>query len=227
MNHLDILLSSINLIYRESKFKDSKDNNSIDLVRNVLNIITEDKKFLLNNKNDAIENLKKFILDMCNNGVNEEYDAGLILQSINLIIPEDKETIELFKENLLTKESPEESRARINRLRRFLKSYHKDFSIKKILNKYSFEFSNNRGRIKNTEEFISNLVLELDEVAVGDSLKDPSIVDEIDIDNHDELSDVFGKIKDERKLGGIFRTGWQALNRLMQGKRNLSITTAV
>ena len=218
MNKIDILLNAINLLYRESNMDGDKSENSIDLVRRILEVTEDSKKFLLHGgQEDTIDNLKSFIRDMCDNGIMESFDKKMIIQSLSLILKEDTTILELFIDNLDDVEDDNELNKRISRIKRFLNNYYKESKIKKLLNASSYSFSNKRGDIKDVSAFIDNLKSDLEALNLNslDSV-DPAIVDEVDLNDDKGLNSIIDKIKNENEFGGLLKTGWQDLNTMTQ-----------
>ncbi len=216
MNKIDILLNLINLLYRESSLKNVENKINVDLARKIVDTLEDGKRFnVLGGNNDIIDNLKKYVLDMCDNST-EEFDKTIIIQSLSLILKEEEHILEIFKDGLDDIDNDDDINKRIKRLSNFLYNYYKEFRIKKVLNTYSYEFSNKRSQITDVNAFMENLRSEIDGLDLNTDSLDPAIVDEIDFENNDDMNSLIDSIKEEASNVGILKTGWQDINEMVQ-----------
>ena len=228
MNKIDILLNVINLLYRES-YLTADDKMSCNLAIEIIDTIEDGKRFnILGGESDVIDNLKKYIIDICNNYKHEKIDTNILIQSISIILKEEDNILKTFIESIDEVTDADELNKRIIRLSRFLNNYYKEFKIKKVLNTYSYEFSNKRSQIKDVGKYIEQLRLELDALDLSRDSIDPAIVDEIDLDDDVLMTTLMDNVKDELSSTGILKTGWQDLNVMTQGgmRRREFVTVA-
>jgi len=226
MNKIDILLNVINLLYRESFLKSNK-NMSCNLALEIIDTIDDGKKFnILGIESAVVDNLKKYIVDICNNYRNEKIDKIILIQSISIILKEEENILKTFIESMDDAMDEDDLNKRIMRLSRFLNNYYKEFRIKKVLNTYSYEFSNKRSQIKDVGAYIETLKLELDALDLSKDSIDPAIVDEIDLDDDNSVTSIMNSVKDELSSTGVLKTGWQDLNIMTQnGMRRREFVT--
>ena len=227
MYRIDIMLKSLTLLFKES-YLPTDDNNSKDLIKTVMRtIITDGKYMMMGSNNEIITNLKKFVLDQCELD-EKEINADSFIQSISIVIGSNNDLLEIFKKTLIIETDLNKLNKNILTLKRFLNNYYKEFEIESILSNASSRFKNYRTGIKNTNEFIRNVITNLEALELNSKVKDPAISTEVDLGDESSLGTVMTEIKEDTTFKGKLKTGWHALNRMTSGgfKRGEFITIA-
>lgn len=217
-NKFNIYLKCITLIFREIKLNKENDkvqDYSIDLIRGILN--------LFNNVNDSVPTLGSKALisdalhDLCNNIINniEGYSEDLILDSLNLILKDERSTLNTINNNLNKEMTNSSLKSSIVSLRVQLKSYTKEVSIKKKISKAHYDLQLEKGL--NVLEYAKSLLLDLEVLTSGQGENIPGIVNEIDIEDS-SMVNVLNSVKDLATNGsGKLRTGFREMNTMLQG----------
>lgn len=218
MKAYDVLLKSVTLLYRE--FLLGEDDRSNDLVINTLRSMKTPKNNrhpILGGDSDAVKNLKEYIEDLALQD-GDDLDLESILQSIKLTLTDSPEVYKAFEESLTTEVPQNGLKTSILSMRRYLNNYHRRMQIKAILNKASFEFNNDAyvGN-KETNKFLTDLVTELETLELTTRFKDPAVVNEVDIGDDAGLADIADEVVDEANSTTVLSTGWQGLNKMLQG----------
>lgn len=217
MQKMDIIFKSITLLYRESFIENNDTNNSNDLVRTILNTIVTDSKYsMLGAGADKIENLKKFTLELCNSS-DKPFDKEMIRQTVSLIMGEDVATVEILMRTIEDDLVEEKLKRAILTLKRYLNNYYKEYQINDVLSKAHYRFKNNRSGIKSTNDFIANLVTNLEALELTSKTKDPAIANEVDLGDESGLSEVLDSVKDDNTTLPKLKTGWQGFNTITSG----------
>lgn len=217
MNNKLILIKSINLLYRESQQSVITDN-SADLV---LSVISDIKKSNINlgvgDERDIIDNLKNTAINMCRNPADTEYIKEELLQTLYINSGNDKKLYNIIKQSISTDLSESGLKRSILSLKNTLTNYFKELTIGDILNKASYEFKFNKEKIKSTEDFISKVMTQLESIQFNTKIKDPAVVNELDIGDNNSLKEMFKSIIKTNHGNVLYKTGWVGLNKMLQG----------
>ena len=216
----DVLIKAITLLYREkelSLIEDTSVNNSVDLVRNIVNIVdNSERNKLYGGSSDIIDNLKHFIIDFTNNIDN--YDKFSLLQSLELILKDKPQLFKIIDKTLNTELTKGGLKRTIISLRNNLNTYHKEQEIKKTISKTSYLLTTNADNKESVMDIAVKLLTNLEALTTKTKTKDPAIMDEVDFDNEDEAGVVLDKLKGGE--GGVMSKllcGWSKINTMTQG----------
>lgn len=218
MDNKVLLAKSITLLYRESQLK-VKTENSSDLIRTVLeNVqVSSEIGIGINTDRDIIIALKNTILEMCNNPLDHEYDKIELLQRVKINVGLDESLYDAIKQGI--EEDIQESQLKRNviNIRKSINNHFKEQTISDILKKASYSFNYKREQIKDINQFITELMAQLDPLQLNTSSKDPAILNDIDIGNDETMKQMFTDIQNKNNGNKIYKTGWVGLNQMLQG----------
>lgn len=217
MNNKLLLVKAITLLYRESFLHNSL-TNSADLVNNLIsNIKISDVSIGLNTEKDIITALRDTAKEMASNPPNYEYDKDTLSQQLIINCKNDERTYEAFKK-LFDEEYVESNNKRaITNLIKDLNNYFIEDQIANILSKNAYEFKLNRDKIKDINTFVSDLIGQLEPLQLNMKLKDPALIDELDLSDSDTLTNLLTDAKNSGEESYVMQTGWQDLNTMLQG----------
>jgi hypothetical protein len=105
----------------------------------------------------------------------------------------------------------------VTNLTKDLNNFFIEEQISDILTKASLTFKNNRDKIKNVNDFITEVVGQLEPLQTNVNLKDPAILSSVDLGDTEGMNTLFREVKNLRKDELVLKTGWHALNRMLQG----------
>lgn len=212
-----LLAKSLTLLYRESQLL-QRNENSADLVRTVLESIKVSEVGIgFSTERERITNLKYAVLEMCNNPLDFDYDLAILIQHLQVIIGEDEKYLNAIRQGLETTISEAQLKRTIINLRRMLTTHFKEEKLGDILSKASYRFRNSRDTIKDVGAFIGEVIGQLEPLQNTTLTKDPAVISDIDIGEAGETRAVFNEIKNNANGYGILSTGWQRLNKALQG----------
>lgn len=217
MNSKLLLTKCITLLYRESKLKD-KTENSADLVRTVLEKISIPESAIgFNTDRDVIKSLKETILEMCLQPVDHEYDSYSLLETLKINCGYDDRLYDAL-ESAIKQDVPENQLKRsIVNIRKSIANHFKTEEIENLLTKASHDFRFRRETIGDINTFISHLISQLEPLQISSSIKDPAVVSDIDISDYESTAVIFKEIKENNTKDGLMVTGWQCVNKMLQG----------
>lgn len=217
MDEKSLLAKSITLLYRESQL-DNKTENSSDLVRTVLEDIKISEISLgISSEKDLILALKENIIEMCNNPIEHEYEKSDLLQAFRISCSLDEKLYEAIEQGINEDIPDNQIKRVIVNIRKSINNHFKEKRITDLISQASSTLKFNRDKIRNINDFISELVINLEGLQVNTLSKDPAIMSEVDIGNDESLRGVFDRVVSSANGDRVYKTGWQALNNMLQG----------
>lgn len=212
-----LLVKSITLLYRESQMSAGSDNSN-DLVRNVIeDVKVGDVGIGINSDREIIIALKETAMEMCGNPPDHVYDKKQLLQRIKLNTGNDDKLYDIF-EGGIEEDLPTESLKRsVLNLRKSINNHFREQQINEVLNKAAYSFKFQRDKIKDVNQFVAEVLGQLEPLQIVSDAKDPAVVSDIDIGDVASMHAVFNDVKNANNGDGILRTGWQDLNDMLQG----------
>jgi DnaB-like helicase C terminal domain len=217
MDNKLLLVTSAALLFRESQL-DDKSTNSKDIVRTVLEgIKVTDLNLTVNHERDVITNLKTTLLEMCSSTDDTVYEAQELLARVKMNTGEDEKLYESFF-NIISPEltEPGIKRSVISR-RKALNHHFREQEFGKIINTAQNTFKYKRESIGNLNKFVSELCGALEPFQVDAITKDPAVISEVDVGDENSTANIFKEVKAVDDGTGIMRTGFQGINRMLQG----------
>jgi hypothetical protein len=217
MDNRLLLVKSLTLLYRESQLPDT-DSNAKELVRTVLEgIQLSDINLSVNHERDILQTLKQTILEMCNNPEDHVYEVVELMQRIKMNTGLDEKLYESFVQGIEPELSEASLKRTVNNIKKSLNNHFREQKISEILTKAANQFKYQREKIKNTNQFVAEVVGQLDPFQLDHSTKDPAIISDIDTSNLKDVGQVFTSIKEAATGVSKLKTGWQGVNRMLGG----------
>lgn len=217
MDNKQLLVKSATLLYRESQLPDRSDNSS-ELVRTVIeNIKLSDVAMGFNIERETLSGLKELVLEMCRNPVSHEYSNVDLLQRFRIILGNDSKLYEAIEQGLMDDLSESQLKRNITNIKRSINNHFKEQSISDVLDRAASMFRYNRDKIKDVNQFVASVIDQLEPLQVNQSSKDPAVIDEIVFGNNGAMANIFDREIKKNVKRDIFKTGWTAVNRMLQG----------
>lgn len=212
-----LLVKSITLLYRESQLTQHLDS-SIDLVRTVIDGIKIPEAGIgIQTERDIIINLRSTLIEMLGNPLDYEYDLELLLQTLRLNVNGDDKLYDTIKQGLEHQCTASQLRTVILNLRRTINNYFREQQILQVLNTARYKFANERDKISNIDNYIAEVIGQLEPLQMMTGLKDPAVLSELDIGDEGQVSTMFKDIQKKEEGVSTLKTGWQRLNKMLQG----------
>lgn len=217
MDNKLLLAKSITLLYQESKLQD-KSENSADLIRTVLeNVQVSEVGVGLSTTREVILALKTTILEMCDNPIDHEYDKLELLQRIRINTGDDTKLYEAIELGLDDSLKIDQARRTITNIQKSIHNHFREQQIATILNKASYSFKFEREKIKDVNQFLNDLQTQLEPLQLNSSYADPAVIGDLDIADEEGMERIFTDIQKNNAGTRVYKTGWQALNRMLDG----------
>jgi hypothetical protein len=211
-----ILIKCITLLYCESIVP----NRSFRSTVLVLNIVEQLKIPVqvgeVDNSRNTIIGLRESLEWMCNEPENERYDLISLLQRVRLSVGDDVHVFESF--SMISEYDKLEDDALISAIKKLnyeLKEFVERSTVKEIIHKAHREvFYNKKGM--DWGNFTNNLVSDLELHSGAMSREEKGfMLNVMNMSDIASLKTVLEKAKDDTEGKGGFRTGWQAVNRML------------
>lgn len=217
MDNKVLLAKSITLLYRESLL-DNKSENSIELVRTVLNDIKVGESSIgISSEREMITGLKGTILDMCNSPPEDAYNLNDLLQRIKINTGHDEKLYDAIKSSLEAEMSEGSLKGSIVGIRKSINNHYRQVQIADTLRKASSKFTYEPESIKDVSQFINELIGQLEGLTISSTAKDPAMMGALDLSDESALREVFTTLKETGGEGRVYRLGWDGVTDMAQG----------
>ncbi len=219
MNAQLFLVKSITLLYREAYLKNNA-GSSRDLVSNLLTYIKTSEISIGNySERDVIVRLKETLMQMTKEDNDSVCDKNNLILQLKTNCIHDENLFDILEKSILDTETMSESQVKrsITNLVKDLNNFYIEEQISQILNKSSYKFQKERDSIKDVNNFITEVVNQLEPLQVSNKSSDPAIKGEVDLSEPEHIHSIFDEIKKSKGTELVLRTGWHALNRMLQG----------
>lgn len=218
MKDLLLLIRAITLLFRESQL-DIGVTSSPEIVKEVAETVKPPEMAVgaSDNDRDMVMGLRSIAVGMASNQPGTKYVAEDLLQRVRLLTRHDESLYESLKEGVVGELAEEDLKLVTGSIRQELNEYLREVQALNIIKEHSRKASFNREDIANLPEFIANFRSALEQYETSVKEKDPAIVGEVKVSEGDHVEAVFRQAKELNNEAGIMKTGWQGLNRMLQG----------
>lgn len=218
MKDLLLLIRAITLLFRESQL-DIGATSSPDIVREVADTVRPPEMAVgsSDNDRDMIMGLRSMAVSMASNAEGTKYVAEDLLQKVRMLTRHDESLYDTLKEGIVGEMSEENIRLVTGNIRSELNAYLREVQALSIIKENSRKATFNRDDIGNLPEFIANFRAALEQYETNVKERDPAIVGEVRLSDTDHVEEIFRQAKELNNEAGIMKTGWQAINRMLQG----------
>lgn len=218
MNSKLLLIRAITLLYRQSQL-DVGATSTPDLVKDIANTVQMPEMVVgsSDSDRDLLMGLKFMALTMAQDPEGTKYVAEDLLQKVRLFTVHDETLYETLKEGIVGNMEETDLRTITGSIRQELTEYLRNLKAMEIIKEASKKAMFKREEIGDMPKFIAEFrsALEIYETSVKE--KDPAIVGAVSLSNIDQVVGIFNQAKELNDEKGIMKTGWQGLNRMLQG----------
>lgn len=214
---IDTLIKCILLLHRENLVRTDNPeliDSSGDLIKTILNMYRNSRKVLITTENTIVDDLKELVIAMINNP--ENYDESLLVQQLTAILSNNESILNSITKSLTTEITQQGLRRSIVTLRNFLNNHYKELEFNRLIMQTLAKMKNNELE-GSVQEYTSNLISQLEALTLQTTIKDPGVVDEMDIVDEDNMDRVFKKTKTNSDGDKRLKTGWKELNLMLNG----------
>lgn len=212
-----LLTQAITLLYYESHIP-NKTENSADLVRTVLEQIKQPKVMLsISNDHDHVDALKKTALTLAAQDINAPIERCELLQRLKVNCNTDEHLYDAFAQSI-ERELDESALKRLSiGIRKTINDDFRETEMVTLLAGAYRDVNFGREKIKDLRKYFSEFHTKIEPYLLEATGKDPAVIDSMDLSNLEEMSEIFEEVIATNNKEGIFITGWQDLNNMLQG----------
>lgn len=218
MNNKLLLIRAITLLYRQSQLNVGA-TSTPDLVKEIVSTVSLPEMVVgsADSDRELIVGLKHMALTMANDPEGTTYVCDDLLQKVRLFTIHDESLYETLKEGIYGPMEEVDLRTITTSIRTELTEYLREVKAVEIIREASKKTMFKREEIGNMPAFIAQFraALEVYENSVKE--KDPAIVGQVSLSNLGQVTNIFNQAKELNDEKGIMKTGWQGLNRMLQG----------
>lgn len=218
MKEILLLIRAITLLFRESQL-DLGITSSPDIVKEVAETVRPPETAVgsSDNDRDMVMGLRALAVGMASNPEGTKYVADDLLQRVRLLTRHDEFLYDSLKDGISGDMPEEHLRSITGSIRQELNLYLREIQALTIIRENSRKVAFERDTIPNMSEFVANFRAALEQYETNIKEKDPAIVGVVRLSELDKIEEIFKQAQELNNDAGIMKTGWQALNRMLQG----------
>lgn len=212
-----VLARCITLLYRESQIENCTENSS-DLVKNTIEKLYINDVNVTHSSRRAITlALKDLVYEMAQQPHDHVYSLDILLQQIKLATAGDENTYAAIADAIKQELQPVVLKRTITNLKKSINNFFRQEKTAELLRRVSREYSFNRKSLKNPDEYINNMIVELEILRDTNNLKENPVVKSMDFSDDNSIKMVFNDVAASNTSGLAFTTGYRELNMALQG----------
>lgn len=203
----------VTLIYR-SRLVNNVEND--DVIRTVLSTVKTDSTEF----NFGATNIPKSLKELCTELLDDKEPIAkeVIIPRLRLVLEKDTKLFDTIKDSIEPDYDDATNKRVIASLIKHLYNYHKEHQATEILSKVAYDLKFNRSKIPNFANYLQDTMAQLEPFATSiTTLKDPALVSEVDFESPESVTIVFDEVKNLNNEAGVYRLGWQGVNKMLQG----------
>jgi len=208
-----VLSKVITLIYKSRLLGTTDYDNLIRTILDTIKVDSPEFNFLGNN---SIKSFKEMCLSLLNE--KDIIPKEVLIPQISIILENDTKLLNVIKDSIEQDQEESSNKRIVTNLVKNLNNYYREQLAIDIISKVSYDLKFNRNKITNFSDYLQNTISQLEPLATSiTTFKDPAIVNELDFENPESVDTIFDAVKAMNNDSGVYKFGWQALNRMLQG----------
>nr|DAN24056.1 MAG TPA: DNA polymerase B Like Replicative Helicase [Caudoviricetes sp.] len=216
MNRIDILITCVILLFREREITKDGTYDSRNLVKSILNVTKPKRRDMLEGD---LSNPDTLLIDLLNRMIAnpEAYDdKGNLLAELKVIFKTNQLYYDTAADQLKTEMTDGGMKRSVNSMVNKVMQYYKSAMVIQKLNTLTYNL--NTGNIKKTvSDDVMDILPELESLCQKTTTKDPGVLNTLQLSSKDDMDNIVSNLKATKEEGGILKTGWVQLNRMLQG----------
>jgi hypothetical protein len=212
-----LLAKCITLLYRESLLTD-RDTNSADLVRTVLEKIKLPESSVgIDTERDVVSALRDTAIYLSAQVLAGDIDKDDLLQRVKLNCGLDDNLYESIRQGVDKSMDDGSLKRTILSIRHFINESFREQEMTALVNKAAAMLKFNREKIPDFRAFARALSQDIEPYLIESKQKDPALVDSVDLNDTDSVTQAYENVEASNSDGRIFKTGIQEFNEMLQG----------
>lgn len=208
-----VLSKIVTLIYR-SRLVNNVEND--DVIRTVLSTVKTDSTEFNFGSTNVPKSLKELCMELLDD--KEPIAKEVIIPRLRIVLEKDTKLFDTIKDSIEPDYDDSSNKRIIASLIKHLYNYHKEHQATEVISKVAYDLKFNRSKIANFANYLQDTIAQLEPFTTSiTSLKDPALVSEVDFESPDTVTTVFDEVKNLNNEAGVYRLGWQGVNKMLQG----------
>lgn len=217
MDNKLLLAKCINLLYKESLLKEPENSSRALVDEAIKRIQPREVGLSLGTDKDAVTALKETVQDLLSTPNDQQVDKLGLLQRIRIDAGDNDKLYQALEKGLQEDVDVADIRKSIASSRRSIEKHCREQQVSDILTRASASWNFNREKIQDTGEFLRTMWGQLEPLTSLKTKEDPAILDEIRVGDKAAMKKVISNIHVSAVENRVYKTGWQGLNRMLQG----------
>lgn len=220
-----LLVQGISILHLNS-LQDAPDRDFRPLVRRIVtNVNLPEHRMGLDHSREVLLALKKTATWMCEQQDEDLQDGDSLLQRVKMDT-EANESIYATLEGTFNSTSTNRKIQRmVNNLEKQIEDHFLEQEFGRTIRDISTTLMYRRDKLENIPTFAREIMARMEPFAVDTGTQDPAIISEVDFSDKKSVQKAYTGVKQMSNHVGILRTGWQGVNRMLQGGFRQSLET--
>lgn len=216
MNKMDILITCVVLLHRERILATPQVYDSRELVKSVLSTFKRKKEYTLENTIDTTDSDLVNLVVRMSSDLEGYTDTSALLAELKVIFKSATYYYEAAHSQLTTELTEPGMKRSLSFLTSKLYKYYQSTQALQLLNRLTYNLNNNNINKSVTEDIIAVLP-QIESLCKTTTGKDPGLMDTLVLSSESDMDVLLNKVKGEAAEGGILKTGWKQLNKMING----------
>lgn len=217
MNNKLLLVKGITLLYRESQLPMPHDNSAA-LIREMITAIKLPEVSLgVDHERDILDGLRNTAIEMCDAPIDHVHETVELMQRVKVNTGEDTELYEAFRTGIEIEMSDAMLKRNCLSMKRTLANHFKEAKVAEIISKAAYMMKFQKEKVVDMKKFVSEFASQLEPYMVDTATKDPAVISSVMVSDVAGVANIFSSVQDQLSGGSILQTGYQGINRLLDG----------
>jgi len=217
VDHKLLLAKCVTLLYKESLLKESDNNSRILIEEAIKKIQPREIGLGLGGDKDVVQALKETVHDLLLTPNDQWIDRTGLLQRIRINVGDNDKLYQAFEKGLMEDQTGEDLLKSVISIRKTIDRHLRELKVSEVLTGASASWNFNRDKITDTHEFLTAIWKQLEPLASLKTKEDSAVINEIRLGDTESVLKVVSNFHVSVTENRIYRTGWQGLNRMLQG----------
>lgn len=211
-----LLITGISLLYRESLMPD-RSENSKELTKRVIQEIVPPATIVGRSiESEILYGLRSVLSEMTENDYSHSYSLDALLMTLRTHCAGDMSFYDNIERMISRTLDEKENKLAVIDLQRKIANYFRNKDIKNLLAKASIEWDQ-KDKIPNVKQWISELESQIGSFATTNDEKDPAVNRVVDFGDPSSVANVYSSVAEMEDETSILKCGWQGINRMTDG----------
>ena len=217
MDNKLLLANSITLLFRESQLTGNHENSASLVHELVSGIKVPEVDMGVNTEREIILGLKNTALAMASMPPTHVFEPFEIVQRLKINTLEDTDFFEVIRSGIEQELDEVALKKVCLNIKRTLEADLRDQKVESIIAKASRSMRFERDKIPDVQRFVAEICSQLEPYQNTTAAADPAVISDISMSDIGGISKVFYDIRNATEGATVLRTGWQGMNRMLDG----------